>query len=205
MARAEERPPEEGLGTDRLARRARGGDADGYAELYGRVAPAVYAWASLHIRPALRARLDPEDVLQEVACRAWSSFASWDERQGPFRAWLFGIARNVLREGLRRLAAEPAARGDALLTTRRLAALPDTATAVTTAVARDEGLRLFLGRVDALPDEERRLVMFRGLEGLSHGEVASLLSITPGAVAKRWQRLCERLRGEPRWAEIIAA
>jgi RNA polymerase sigma-70 factor (ECF subfamily) len=198
-------PSPSGLPTDALAHGARAGRPGHFDELWRRVAPAVYSWASLHLRPALRARLDPEDVTQEVACRAWAGFATWNEAQGPFRGWIFGIARNVLREALRRLASEPAARGASLLTTGHLAALPDTATGVTRAVARDEGLRRFLGRVDALPDDERQLLLFRGLEGLTHAEVATLLSASPDAVAKRWQRLCDRLRNEPRWADIIAA
>ena len=59
--------------------------------------------------------------------------------------------------------------------------------------------------MDALPEDERQLLLFRGLEGLTHAEVATLLAVTPDAVAKRWQRLCDRLRNEPRWADIIAA
>jgi RNA polymerase sigma factor (sigma-70 family) len=180
-------------------------DSRPFDELWREAAPAIYAWAVLHVRPPLRASLEPDDVLQEVACRAWAGFGTWDGARGPFRAWAFGIAHNVLREGLRRLAAEPGARGGALLSTERWQAVPDTATAVTRAVARDEGLLRFLRRVESLPDDERRLLVWRGLQGLSHAEVADRLATSPDAVAKRWERLRERLRDEPRWSELMVA
>jgi len=191
--------------TEAFARAGHAGDPLGFDAAWRRIAPAVYAWARLHVRAPLQARLDPEDLTQEVACRAWAAFPRWDADQGAFRGWAFGIARNVLREALRRLATEPRGNGPALLTTGELVALPDTATAMTRAVARDEALNSLLVRVDALPDEERRLVMFRGLEGMSHGECAVLLAISPEAVAKRWQRVCGKLRAEPRWAELLSA
>ncbi|HTE04849.1 MAG TPA: sigma-70 family RNA polymerase sigma factor [Planctomycetota bacterium] len=198
-------PSADGLPTDALAKRAQAGDSPSFDAVWGRVAPSLFAWASLHIRPALRARLDPEDLLQEVACRGYARFETWDERRGPFRAWIFGIARNVLRDAFRRLSHEPGARGAALPSTELLASLPDMATAHTRAVARDEDVRRFVQRCTELPEEDQRLLMFRGLEGLSHAEVAALLSLSPDAVAKRWQRLCDRLRAEPRWSEIVAA
>ncbi len=191
--------------TEPLARAAAAGDASAFERAWGRLAPAVYAWAALHVRAPLRRRLDPEDVLQEVACRAWSDFGAWDPARGAFRGWVFGIARNVLREALRRLAREPVRSSPILDPTERLTALPDTATAVTRAVARDEGLLRFLVRVEELPDDERRLLVFRGLEGLTHAEVAVLSASTADAVAKRWQRLCERLRGEPAFVELMAS
>jgi len=203
-----EHPP-----TDALAGAVRGdagGDAGGddarrFGEAWARVTPAVYAWASLHVRPPLRVRLDPEDILQEVAFRAWTRFDTWDAERGSFRNWVFGIARHVLHETLRRMAVEALSRGGDLLTTHRMEALPDTATAVTRGVARDEGLLRLVGEVQSLPDEDRRLLLLRGLEGLSHAEVATVLQMTPDAVAKRWQRLCERLRSRPRWAELVVA
>jgi len=53
-------------------------------------------------------------------------------------------------------------------------------------------------------EELRDVVQLSVYEGLSHAEVATLLSASPDAVAKRWQRLCERLRGEPRWAAAVS-
>lgn len=194
--------------TDRLARAARDGDPNRFAAAWERGAPSVFAWATLHIRSPLRRRLGPEDVVQEVACRAWSSFGRWDEKEGPFRGWVFGIANNVLREFLRRMASErpPSSDPDAsglFHDTDRWQEVPDTATAISQAVVKDETLQAMLDHVDALPQEDRQLLILRGLEGLSHEEVAVILSASSDAVAKRWQRLRDRLRAQPRWADLI--
>lgn len=190
--------------TERLARAGRGGDPAGFAAAWRRVAPAVFAWSSMHLRGPLRQRVDPEDLLQEIACRAWSAFDTWDGELGVFRGWVFGIANNILREVLRSLAAEREAQGDRRLDTERWAELPGSATSVSRAVVRDEGLRDLVRRTSELPDDERRLLILRGLEGLSHQEVSEILSISSDAVAKRWQRLCERLRDHPRWNDLLA-
>lgn len=190
--------------TEALARDASAGGVRRFDQAWQRVAPAVFAWASLRVRPPLRQRLDPDDLLQEVACRSWDAFAGWDADQGPFRGWVFGIANNVLREALRRLGSDRAGGAGAVLDTGRWSQVPDTATAISQAVARDEGLLRLLEHVDGLPDEDRKLLVLRGLEGLPHDQLADLLGLSSDAVAKRWQRLCGRLRELPRWADLVA-
>ena len=161
-----------------------------FEQQYEPVARVLFAWACLHIRSSLRPRLDPEDVLQEVCCRAFQRFAQFDPERASFRTWVFGIAHNVLREAFRGLGRSHAA----ALTTGRIESLQDLATSITRRVARDDELRNFLSRLDILTDEDRRLLLYRGLEGLEHARVAELLSITAESASKRWQRLCSRLR-----------
>ena len=38
----------------------------GYGERFASEAPALFAWASLFLRPVVRTRLDPEDLVQEA-------------------------------------------------------------------------------------------------------------------------------------------
>jgi RNA polymerase sigma factor (sigma-70 family) len=175
-----------------------------FDDLWADAAPRLYAWTVLHLRPAIRRRLDPEDVLQEVACRAYSQFSRFDPERGPFRAWVFGFARNVLQEALRRLTTMKGQVPGGSLSTGQLAELPASTTTLSRAVARDEGLAHFVTRLETLGEDERRLVVFHGLEGLSHNAVGELMQVAPDAIAKRWQRLCERLRDEPRWSELVA-
>ena len=40
-----------------------------FEALYTNVTPTLYAWAELRIRPSLRARLEPQDLVQEVWLR----------------------------------------------------------------------------------------------------------------------------------------
>ena len=53
--------------------------------------------------------------------------------------------------------------------------------------------------------DERRLLQYRGLEGLEHQEVGALLGLSSDAAAKRWQRLRDRLRDLPDVLEFLAA
>lgn len=185
--------PDASSDTQRLARAAKAGDTQRFAELYERVAPALYTWASLRIRPAMRTALDPEDVVQEVWCRAWKGFERFDPDETPFRMWVFRIAKNVLLEGFRKLQrAGPTAAGPS---TRlfQLQNLPDSATAISRKVARHEGIQVLLAWADALDEEEKQLFVHCGLEGLSYAEVSERMDIHRDAIAKRWQTLRARV------------
>jgi RNA polymerase sigma-70 factor (ECF subfamily) len=187
--------------TGRLVRAARDGDVSGFAGLYERIAPSLHTWAELRIRPALRARLEPSDVVQEVWCRAWRKMPSFDPEATPFRPWIFRIAKNVLLEAFRlmeRQSGGPATPGP---TTRLflLENLPDDATAISRRMARDENLAAFGEMLRSLDEDEQKLVLHCGLEGMTHEEVAGRMNLSADAVAKRWQRLRASLfvRGLP--------
>ena len=174
-----------------LARKVRDGDTEPFSDLYARVAPGLYAWANLRIRPSLRSRIDPEDLLQEVWIRALRAFPNYDPARG---LWLFQVAKYVLLDAFRRLRPgeiQPAADGESGGV--HLSAIPDEATSVTSRVARLDGMRVFLEQVEQLPDDERALVLHLGLEGLSIKETAVQLDLSPAATEKRWQRLRRRL------------
>ncbi len=163
-------------------------------------APALLAWARLRIRPELRARLDPEDLVQEVGCRALLAAAGFDPARGGFRPWLFGIANRVLLEALRDLGR--AGHGHVRIGPSGLHDAAATVTSITQAVARDDLVRTFLAQVERLDADDRTLLVLRGLEQLPHPQVATLLGIGEDLIRKRWQRLCDRLRSDPVFAAL---
>ena len=71
--------------------------------------------------------------------------------------------------------------------------LPDSATAVSRRMASDESIDAFTARVRGLEQEEQKLVLHCGLEGLPYKDVAQRMELSTDAVAKRWQRLRARL------------
>lgn len=182
--------------TQALARDANAGSAASLGALYSRVLPALYAWARLRIRPEYRRALSAEDLVQEVWLRAAQTFRSFDPSKGDFRPWIFTVAKNVLFETQRRAfrhTREQSPEGD----TARLAALhqiPDDVTSLTQRVQKDESVRLFLDRVGELDEDDKRTLIHCGLEDLSLREAAERLDVTRDALAKRWQRLRERMR-----------
>jgi len=181
--------------TLQLVRDAKGGDSSSFGALYEKIAPALFTWADIRIRREFRQHVSPEDVVQEVWCRAWKIFDKFDPDNGSFRYWVFRVAKNVLYEAFRGLndpSASPGGGGATRLLV--LENIPDDATRITMRVARDESLSTCAGWIRSLPEEDRKLVIHCGLEGLTYAETAERLALGHEAVAKRWQRLRERLR-----------
>lgn len=184
--------------TLRLVREAKSGDAGSFGALYEKIAPALYTWADLRIRREFRQHVSPEDVVQEVWCRAWKIFEKFDPDNGSFRYWIFRVAKNVLYEALRILK-DPGSSPGGGGTTRILMLdnIPDDATRITMRVARNESLTKCADWIRSLSEEDRKLVIHCGLEGLTYIETGERLAMGKEAVAKRWQRLREKLREQP--------
>jgi RNA polymerase sigma-70 factor (ECF subfamily) len=81
-----------------LVQQAQRGDRDAFAKIVREHQGAVYGY--------LRARLmqvdDAEDLMQEVFLRCYLAQARFDSTS-QLRPWLLGIARNTLREHIRKL------------------------------------------------------------------------------------------------------
>lgn len=174
-------------------------DLSAFSRLYESLAPSLFAWASLRIHPQYRARLDPEDVVQDVWWRAMDAAAQFDPAKGSFRAWVFRIATNVLTDGYRRLAARgrPADGSGAVREVSLPAEIVAHGTSISKGAARSEAVGRLLEMLANLDRDERTLFAHCALEGLSPQDAAPLLGIGADAAAKRWQRLRDRLRQSP--------
>lgn len=165
--------------------------------LYREHAAPLYAWACLRLEPRLRRVCTPEDLTQEIWLRAARLAATRDQHSGPPRAWLFTIAKHVLFE-VHRAARQRVPEGAGSST--RLSLLqevPAEVTSLTQRLARDDNVRAFLERATALDDDDRALLLHVGLEAMSQAEVAVQLGVGYEALAKRWQRLRDRVRTWP--------
>jgi RNA polymerase sigma-70 factor (ECF subfamily) len=157
--------------------------------LYTEIAPALAAWTHVRLWASLKDRVPAEDFLQEVWCRALAAFDSFDPKLGAFRPWIFGIARNLLLEVMRSHARQRTSKDAAF----PLSQVADEATAVSRRACSDELLRKFCHEVTLLDEGDRDLLLWRGLEGLPHEDVAERLGVGREAAMKRWQRLRDRL------------
>lgn len=196
-------PPDEEL--QALVRAAQGGDDASFVALYERIAPVLYSWAELRVRRSYRAYFEPQDIAQEVWYRSWRALPGLDLDRVPFRLWIFRTAKLVLLEAVRHARAAEA-RPTESPTARMFALrnLPDSATAVTHRVARDETLERFVEHVQGLDPDDRRLVVHLGLEGLTYREVGERLGISRDAVGKRWERLRRKLTADGLPAGLLA-
>ncbi|HLQ37272.1 MAG TPA: sigma-70 family RNA polymerase sigma factor [Planctomycetota bacterium] len=173
--------------------------------LYREQAASLYAWACLRTERRLRQWVTPEDLTQEIWVRATRAAKARDASSGPPRAWLFTIAKHVLYE-VRRLAERNGSEGAAGGSTTRLLALdqvPAEITSLTQRLSRDDAVKDFLTRVDQLDDEDRMLLIHVGLEAMPQTEAAARLGMGYDALAKRWQRLRERVRAWPSTGNLL--
>jgi len=178
-------------------------DAGAFSEQYAGMASALRAWAVLQCQAVLGRYVEPDDLVQEVCFQAYRSYAGFDAARGSFRRWVFGVASHVAADLLRQ-AARAKARGfgpDVLGS--QAGGVPEDATTLSRRVARDEGLMRFLRRVSEFDDDDRNLLLWRGLEGLQLAEVARLLRCSEETAKKRWQRLRARLQQLPAAAELL--
>ncbi|MFD7560912.1 MULTISPECIES: RNA polymerase sigma factor [unclassified Streptomyces] len=144
--------------------------------------------AGLHGYLVRRAPEAADDLLAEVWLQAFAGRAGFDAGRGTARAWLFGVARNVLAGHWRRLAQE---RPDAH---RRESDHSDPWHAVDQrldAAALAPQLRDTLA---GLPAVERDLLLLVAWEQLTPTEAADVVGIPAGTARSRLHRARGRLR-----------
>jgi len=148
---------------------------------------------------ALHLLSDPQealDVSQEVFLRVFRTLAQF-RGQSTLRTWIYRIvvnqASNRQRWWRRRRRSQQVALDEHTATHGELAearsfAQPDSVLAQHEAAAR------VWGALDALPFDQRAVVVLREIDGLSYEEIATSLGVAVGTVKSRLARARESLR-----------
>ena len=159
-------------------------DASAFRELYDRYADRVYGF---HLRRS-GSRDAAHDLTAETFAQAWLSRSRFrDEAGGDAGPWLFGIARNVLSNTVRRGRLERAAcarLGVLERLDREPAAVEPDATWL-------DGLDEALAE---LPESQRAALALRFGNDLPYDDVAAALATTPQAARVRVHRGLATLR-----------
>ncbi len=141
-----------------------------------------------HLRRYARALLGDsdrtDDLVQDCLERAWSRF-HMVRADGNLRAWMFTIMHNLNANAARRASRRP----------RTIAY--DHETHAVSVDGSQEGRVAMSGlarALDALPDEQREVVLLVGLEQMTYEEVAGITGVPLGTVMSRLHRGRERLR-----------
>ena len=173
------------LDEQELIERARRGDTAAYEVLVKTYQQIAYRTAFFIARDAG----DAEDAAQTAFIKAYYALGRFRDGR-PFRPWLLKIvaneARNRRRSAGRRTELELRLAEDR----RRDDAAPSPEAAVLDA-ERDERVLAALGR---LRDDDRSVLAYRFLLGLSEAETASALGCAKGTVKSRTSRALGRLR-----------
>ena len=167
---------------DALVSRWRGGDIDAGEALIERHYDAVVRF----FRTKTGAGVD--DLVQRVFLVCAERLATYAS-VGTFRAFLFGIARNVLFEHLRGKARDR--RPDALMGT---SAIVDLAPGVQTHAFRREAQRALVDALQRIPLDLQLVLELYYWEELDVGELAVALGVPEGTVKSRLHRARAQLR-----------
>ena len=161
-----------------LLARVATGDRDALGALYRCARTAVYGLALSY----LKCHADAEDITQSTFVRVWENACQY-QSQGKPMSWLLAIARNLSLMALRRR------RREDILTEEEWAALPDLSQRLT-----PEDLHTIQVLLDALDDQERRIVVLHAVTGLKHREIAALLELPLSTVLSKYSRSIKKLR-----------
>jgi RNA polymerase sigma-70 factor (ECF subfamily) len=149
----------------------------------------------LRMGPNLRVRMDPEDVLQEIAIEAHNSWHTLTDVQNA-GAWLVTLARRkvarILRDQLGVAARDPR-REHAIKTDLPLA---DRRSGPVTHADRKDRLELLELALQRLSEDHREVILMMKIEGLSAREVSDRLERSENAVHLLLSRALKRLAEE---------
>jgi RNA polymerase sigma factor (sigma-70 family) len=175
--------------TSGLLDRLSTGEESLFGRLFRRIVPSLCVWGFLRLPREIHHRLKPEDLVRETWHHALRELGTFDAQHGSFRAWVFAVANVTLATQLRKLHVRR--RG----TTMALPShpLPDDVSATTARLCGTSEIQWLLQHAEELDDVSRQLLLFRGLEGLPHGEVGRRVGLSPDACEVRWGQLRQRL------------
>jgi RNA polymerase sigma-70 factor (ECF subfamily) len=176
-----------------LVVRAMDGDTHAYEELVRMHQQIAMRTAWLVTRNAAEA----EDAVQEAFVKAYRALRRFREG-AAFRPWLLAIVTNEARNRRRSVA-----RADRL--TLRVAEVRpsgDAAPSPEAAALLEEERELLIRALNALREEDRLVVGYRYLLGLSEAETAEALGVPKGTVKSRLARSLGRLREALAGAEV---
>ncbi len=178
------------VGDEQLLWRVVQGEKAAFKKLYDRYSPRVMG-LSLRITGD---RALAEEVTQETFWRVWRNAASFNQARGSYQNWMFGIARNLAIDIVRRqkMQLEPLHDGSDTEETsaRRLAAADDVPEAAWTSLQQKQ-VQLALAE---LPPEQRDVIEWIYFQGKTRREIAEGKNIPFGTINTRARLALDKLR-----------
>lgn len=164
--------------TVRLLESARAGDPLAFDELFARHRSRLTTYVAVRLGPAMRAQIEPDDLVQEAYLEAHRKLGAFEPR-GPsaFYRWLVTIAGFKLKEAIRHGQAKKR-EGAVRLPTEA----PAEQTSVGGRVVREEGVRELAAWIDGLPEAQGTAVRMRYLEGHTVAETAEEMGRSAAAI-----------------------
>ncbi len=177
---------------EELYRLMKKGDREAFGELYERRSPALRRYA-LHMTGS---PTTAEEVAHEVFVQLMRSSTNFDDKRGKLEAWMYGVARNLVRVIRRKGSVE-----EPVDQAYRHDILGDLITA--------ESLAALRASLRELPELYRDAVVLCDLEEKSYEEAATAMGCPVGTVRSRLHRarglLAAKLKRQLSPVEMAAA
>jgi len=134
---------------------------------------------------------EARDLCQEAFLKAYKSLRSF-KQEARFSSWLYQIALNLCRDRMRRR------RGKTMVSLDELeeggAAMPVAGPTALDLLQERDTSRLVAQAIEALPDEQREVIILKEYQGLTFLEIAQMLDVPISTVKTRLYRGLDQLR-----------
>jgi len=172
--------------TRRLLVGALNGNREARGDLFDRLRSRLTLWVTARLSPALRAKVEPEDVVQEILL---SVHGSLDRFQGDddqaFLRWLFTVAENRIRD-----------LADHFGALKRQERPPDPPELLTPSqhALRNEMASRVRAALEKLSEPHRQVIQLRRFEERDVPEIARILDRSENAVRILYCRALQALK-----------
>jgi RNA polymerase sigma-70 factor (ECF subfamily) len=200
-----------------LMEKARQGDPQAQEQLLGQHRDALRRMIALRLDPAIAARLDASDVVQDVLLEASRRLDDYLRNPVmPFPLWLRHLAKDHIIDAHRRhrLAQRRGVDREQPVVPTALAGhssielaaqfIDPEKTPASAAMQHELQQRLYRA-ISALEDNDREMILMRHFEQMSNQEVAGALNLTEAAASMRYLRALRRLKDEIRASGDISS
>jgi len=176
-------------------------DATEYAALFAECRERLWNLLRFHLSSQVGARVDPDDLLQEVYIAAWQRFSAYSPAAFPsFFLWIRIVALQTLQNMHRFHYAQKrtVVRERSVDFWDQAAHMNEEFMASITSPSqramRNEMLAKVQQAIESLSPNDREVITLRHFEELTNIEMASLLNLSEQAVSLRYIRAIDRLR-----------
>jgi RNA polymerase sigma-70 factor (ECF subfamily) len=159
-----------------------------FSVLYDRHSSAAY---SLAYRMTGTSGL-AQDVVQEAFLSLWRSHTRYDHTRGSVRTWLLGIVHNRAIDALRRHSVHASRRAS----DEGVEDCLDAPERTEVEVARRDEAREVRSALQALPEDQSRVIELAYFGGFTHSEIATMLDAPIGTIKGRMRLGLEKMHTE---------
>lgn len=163
---------------ERLVRRAKGGSAQAFSELYKSVYADLYRFAFY----TMKQQQDAEDAVSEAVMKAFEKLRALKKAEA-FRSWMFQILVNCCREKLKQRSRQEFVQEEG-----------KSAGGVQVSQTEAELSMSLREAFNALSDEERMVIALSVFGGYKSGEIGEQMELPAATVRSKLRRGLQKMR-----------